>query len=133
MTRAASFSKLNLRRRIAAVVLSVAAIALAAGCGSSAGTHAAANPSGPTSDTIVIKNFAFEPSTLRVAPGARVTVRNEDSATHTVTAIDPHGGAFDTHDVNPGATASFVAPSAPGSYPYICQIHQFMHATLTVG
>ena len=94
------------------------------GCGSS--HHAAATA---PADTIVIKNFAFSPGTVTVAPGATVTVRNEDQATHTVTAT---GHAFDTGNIPGGHTATFKAPSKPGHYPYICQIHQYMTGTLDV-
>ena len=112
----------------------MAALASTAGlaaCGSSA--HPGAAPQGGSggSDTIVIRNFAFEPSTLVVAPGAKVTVRNTDSATHTVTASGSTK-AFDTGDIAAGSVVTFTAPTTAGSYAYICQIHQFMHGTLQV-
>jgi len=120
------------RRRAAwlAAPLAVAALLLA-GCGSGGGSHAAAATSSGGS-TIVIKNFAFHPSELTVAPGAKVTVENEDGVTHTVTAVAPHQGAFNTGDISAGKTVTFTAPTAAGSYPYICLIHQFMHGTLVV-
>lgn len=126
----------------------LAAIALAgalAACGSSgsAGQTSApktsavsaptASASAPASDgTITIKNFAFSPSTLTVKSGTKVTVRNDDQTTHTVTAVAPHSGAFNTGDIAPGATVTFSAPSTPGTYGYFCMIHQFMHGTLVV-
>lgn len=79
---------------------------------------------------IAIANFAFSPASLTVNPGQVVTVANHDSTTHTLTATT--GNAFNTGDIAPGATATFTAPSEPGSYPYICTIHQFMHGTLIV-
>jgi plastocyanin len=79
----------------------------------------------------VIRNFSFQPSTLVVAPGAKVTVRNADPAAHTVTASGA-SKLFDTGNIAPGATVTFTAPSSVGSYSYICLIHQFMHATLQV-
>lgn len=81
---------------------------------------------------IVIKNFAYHPSSLTVAPGTTITVKNEDSATHTLTATDPHNKVFNTGDIQPGTSATFKAPSTAGTYPYICLIHQFMHGTLVV-
>ncbi|MBW8078412.1 MAG: hypothetical protein GJU76_10140 [Gallionella sp.] len=86
-------------------------------------------PATATSFTVVIKNFAFTPSSLTVSPGATITVRNDDSATHTLTSTS---GAFNTGDIAPGASKTFVAPKTSGTYPYICEIHQFMHATLVV-
>lgn len=41
-------------------------------------------------------------------------------------------GAFDTGDIAAGATVHFTAPSKPGTFPYRCNIHQFMTGTLTV-
>jgi len=84
-----------------------------------------------TADTIVIKNFMFSPATLSVSPGTVVTVRNQDSVTHTVTdKADPK--LFSTGDVGPGQVKTFKAPGKAGSYPYICTIHQYMTGTLVV-
>jgi plastocyanin len=128
-------------RPLLAVAALVVSVGLLAACGSS--SHSSASPtttstpaqgSGPaiTGTTITIKNFAFSPSTLTVAAGATITVHNNDSATHTVTAADPHSGLFTTGDVAPGGTVTFTAPATPGTYPYICMIHQFMHGALNV-
>lgn len=119
---------------LAAVLL---AALIAAGCGSSGHktsttTTGGASSGGTAAATLVIKNFSFKPSTLTVSPGATVTVKNEDSATHTVTASGSHSGAFNTGDIQPGSSATFKAPSAAGTYHYICSIHQFMHGTLVV-
>lgn len=83
----------------------------------------------PGSDTIVIKDFAFTPSQLTVAPGTTITVTNEDSAAHTVTADD---GSFDSGNIDAGQTGKITAPSTPGSYPLTCTIHPFMTGTLIV-
>jgi len=99
----------------------------AAGPSAMAGSSAASAVSG---SQIVISNFDFSPMSLTVAPGAKVTVVNRDSTAHTLTAAS--GDAFNTGDIGPGKSGTFVAPTKPGSYPYICSIHQFMHGTLTV-
>ena len=54
---------------------------------------------------------------------------NKDSATHTVTAS---GGQFNTGDITQNQTKTFKAPTKPGNYPYICEIHQYMMGTLVV-
>jgi plastocyanin len=119
------------------ISLACAALLLIAGCGSGSGGSTPSNSS-PTAgstaaaaspNTITIKNFAFDPMTLTVAPGATVTVKNEDTATHTVTATDK---SFNSGDVAPGATKTFTAPKKAGSYSYICSIHNYMQGTLTV-
>jgi plastocyanin len=90
-----------------------------------------ASPGASTTDTIIIKNFMFSPASLTVSPGAVVTVRNEDSVTHTVTdKADPK--LFSTGNVAPGKTSTFTAPEKPGSYPVFCMIHQYMTGTLVV-
>jgi|SRR3984957_19430843 plastocyanin len=117
----------------------ILALALTA-CGSSSSASATSStqPTGSsasqkpaTTDTIVIKNFMFTPDSLTVAPGAIVTVRNEDSVTHTLTDKADQN-AFNTGPVSPNQTKTFKAPDKAGSYPFLCTIHQFMTGTLVV-
>jgi plastocyanin len=77
--------------------------------------------------TIAIQDFRF--STALVTAGAVVTVKNLDSAPHTVTADD---GSFDSDVVEAGTDGSFTAPSTPGSYPLHCDVHPSMVGTLVV-
>jgi plastocyanin len=114
--------------RIPVLVSLVCAALLITGCGAGTGNQTN-NTTATAPNTIVIKNFAFDPATLTVSPGATVTVKNEDTATHTVTANDK---SFDTGNVASGATRTFTAPGKPGSYQYICSIHTYMQGTLTV-
>ena len=79
---------------------------------------------------ITIANFAFSPAKLTVHPGTTVTVVNNDTTTHTLTAS---GGAFDTGPINPGKSATITVPATAGTYPYVCTIHASMLGTLTVG
>jgi plastocyanin len=84
-----------------------------------------------TTDTIVIKNFMFSPDSLTVAPGAEVTVKNEDSVTHTLTDKTDQTG-FNTGPVGPNQTKTFKAPDKAGTYAFFCTIHQYMTGTLVV-
>jgi plastocyanin len=77
--------------------------------------------------TLEINDFQF--SAIRVAPGATVTVVNNDSAPHTATAED---GSFKTDTIPAGAKGSFTAPTETGSYPFFCAIHPRMTGTLIV-
>jgi plastocyanin len=91
------------------------------------GSAAASSAAG----TVVIKSFMFGPMSLTVSPGAVVTVRNEDSTTHTLTdKSDP--SVFNTGDIPAGQSKTFTAPKKPGRYDYICSIHQYMTGTLVV-
>jgi plastocyanin len=77
--------------------------------------------------TLEISDFEF--SDVSVAPGATVTVVNQDDFPHTVTDAD---GAFSSGPVDGGGTGSFVAPSTPGTYEIHCNFHPQMSGTLTV-
>ena len=76
----------------------------------------------PKVATIRIKNFQFSPDPLVVSAGTPVTVANADGTAHTVTAKD---GAFDTGDLDGGATKT-ITIDAPGTYRYVCAIHNYM-------
>ena len=94
----------------------------ASGPGSGAANAAAA--------TITISNFAYEIPGA-VAPGAEVKVINMDTAEHTVTA-DQNATLFDVEVKENGGTATFKAPSEPGTYAFHCTYHPNMHGSLTV-
>jgi len=121
------------RRIVTLIAVAVLAIGLAA-CGSSSkssnnppATSAGGGAPATTGDTITIQNFKF--SSVTVKPGATVTVKNMDSTTHTSTASK---GEWDTGNIDAGQSKTFTAPSAPGTYAFHCNIHQFMTGTLTV-
>jgi plastocyanin len=124
-------------RWIALVGLLVVLVLTACGSSSSAPAAAAGGASASSTsasgapDTIIIKNFAFHPASLSVAPGTVVTVRNEDTVTHTVTD-KADAKLFGTGDIAAGQTKTFKAPDQAGSYLYLCTIHQFMTGTLVV-
>src|SRR5262245_3439090 len=99
---------------------------LLAGCSGSGGATTS-TPAGGGPE-IVIKNSTFE-GDLSVPAGATVTVRNEDSVSHSLTAVDK---SFDTHEIAPGGSGSFVAPAGAGSYPFACTFHFTMTGTLVV-
>lgn len=104
-----------------------AAPASASASATGAGTSSTSTPA--ASIHIVIKNFAFHPDKFTVAPGATITITNEDTVDHTFTARNK---AFNTGDIAPGKTVHITAPSTPGTYPYLCLIHQFMTGVMTV-
>lgn len=123
----------TVKARVALLLIPAAIMAggCAPGGGSPAGTTApttATTQATRAAAAITIRNFDFG-APVSVAPGAIVSVVNKDSAGHTVTA--DQGSAFDV-DIRGGATATFTAPTAPGTYAYHCTYHPNMHGTLTV-
>jgi plastocyanin len=78
-------------------------------------------------NSVSIMNFSFNPNSLTVKVGTKVTWTNHDSVTHTVTADQ---GAFNS-PVAPGSSFSFTFTKA-GTYAYHCSIHPSMTATIIV-
>jgi len=78
---------------------------------------------------IVISNMSYTvpPS---VSPGQQLTIVNNDSANHTVTADE--NNLFDVRVSGGGGSSSFTAPTTPGTYPFHCKYHANMHGVLTV-
>ena len=70
----------------------------------------------------------FEPMSLVVAAGTKVTWKNFDGEPHTIHSIDDafRSGALDQND-----TFSFQFDK-PGTYRYVCSIHPQMVATIVV-
>lgn len=126
---------LRLRRRLwhgAGIVLVSAALfgaCGAAGRGAPGRDGVASAPGVRSGAAIAISNFMFSPMSLRVAPGATVSVTNNDSATHTLTATD---GEFDTGNIAQHQTKLIKVPTKPGTYHFICNIHQYMTGSITV-
>ena len=112
------------------LAIPMAILGLVLGCsGGASSSVGGGGGAAPTPDTIVIKNFTYEPATLTVAPGATITVINQDSAPHTLTAGDK---SFDSGTIAGGQRGTVTAPTKPDSYSYICTIHQYMTGTLIV-
>ena len=80
--------------------------------------------------TVNIKDFAFNPPNITVAPGTTVTWVNNDQAPHTTTATNP-AGVFDSGTLQPGQSYSFTF-NKPGTYAYHCAIHPYMTGAVTV-
>ncbi|RJT81056.1 hypothetical protein D6T63_07720 [Arthrobacter cheniae] len=78
---------------------------------------------------ITIADFEYQ-MPESIAPGAEVTVINEDDAPHTVTAKGE--GEFNV-EAGPGETVTFTAPEKAGEYEVICTYHPQMSGMLVIG
>jgi plastocyanin len=115
-------------------ILALVLAALSAACGSAGGGGAAPPPGGGGPATITIRAFTFNPANLTVAPGATVTVVNEDGTAHSVTSqaapgqFTPGSVAGISFDTGPfTGTRSFSIPAnAPDGtvVPYFCEVHR---------
>jgi plastocyanin len=116
------------RRRGLLVLVCLLALAVLGGCGSSGGSSSGGSGSAAASGPVItIKDFEYT-TPASVKPGETITVKNQDTDEHTVTADS--GNAFD--DQAPTGSSTFKAPSTPGSYPFHCTFHPEMHGTLVV-
>jgi plastocyanin len=75
-----------------------------------------------------IQSYVFLPATAAVPVGSTVTWTNDDPLAHTVTAADQ---SFDSGRMGPGSTFSMTF-SQPGTFEYLCTLHQNMKARLIV-
>ncbi len=118
-----------------------AILVVLAGCGSSSSSSSSASttssakssaaPSGGgTTVKVTMKNVAFNPSSVSAKVGDTVKWVNDDQPPHNVTYVS--GPKFTSSGtLNTGDTFS-VKLTAPGTIHYVCTIHPFMKATITV-
>jgi len=119
----------HLSMTAAAILATVFAIG---GCGATpssgdAGSGPASSVTASSGHRVVISGFAFHPSTLTVPAGTKVTFVNQDDTPHTATG----SGGFDSGNLNQGQSYTYTF-TKPGTYKYICSIHQYMNATIIV-
>ena len=85
--------------------------------------------SGVGENKIEIKDFAFNPQTITVKSGEKITWINRDEEPHTVVSVGKQfkkSSALDTDQ-----TYTIVA-GALGTYSYFCSVHPKMTGTIVV-
>jgi YVTN family beta-propeller protein len=75
-----------------------------------------------------IVEFAFSPESIVVAPGGRVTWRNDDGAIHAIAFAEGSEGA---KSLAPGEAFSRTF-AASGDYAYFCAFHPYMTGAISV-
>src|SRR5215204_6399328 len=86
-------------------------------------------PAPNSTTTVEIRNNAFIPDQLNVAPGTTVTFVNRDTVPHTATADNK---LFDSGELAPGASYPVVLDGA-GTVTYHCELHPEMKGSILVG
>ncbi len=132
-----------MKNRLALIVVVATTLLLASACGaepeaaSSGGTNGeggaggGGGTGGGGAAEVVASDFTFSPGKLALEPGAEVelTLRNEDSTTHSFTSddlgidIEAEGGA--------SASTSLTAPES-GTAEFHCRFHSQMTGEITV-
>jgi plastocyanin len=86
-------------------------------------------PAPNSTTTVDIRDHAFNPAQLNVAPGTTVTFVNNDTEAHTATAND---GLFDSGVLEPGSSFD-VWLDGSGTVTYHCELHPDMQGSIVVG
>jgi plastocyanin len=124
-------------------LLTLLALAVFAGCGSSSGalgdanspsatanaTVLATNTSESTENQVDVSDFQFSPSTLTVKVGTTVTWKGVSGA-HTVTSDDRAPMQFDQSIAEGGVVT--VTFTQAGTYEYHCSVHKSMRGKIIV-
>ncbi|HEX2129378.1 MAG TPA: plastocyanin/azurin family copper-binding protein [Solirubrobacterales bacterium] len=122
-----------MRRAPKFVLLPVLAALAAAGAGCGDDDDAAGEATGaqPAGTQATINTFMYEPDPVEVVAGDTVTWTNEDDILHTVTATKTAESRFDERLDGAGTTAE-VTFDEPGTYEYICSVHDGMKGSVVV-
>ena len=86
-------------------------------------------PAPNSTTTVDIRDHAFNPAQLNVAPGTTVTFVNNDAEPHTATADN---GLFDTGVLQPGSSFEVLLDGS-GTVTYHCELHPHMQGSIVVG
>jgi plastocyanin len=78
---------------------------------------------------IEIKDFAFNPQTLTVKSGEKITWINRDDEPHTVVSVEKQFKKSTALDTDQEFT---IMAGAPGTYTYFCSVHPKMTGTIVV-
>jgi plastocyanin len=78
---------------------------------------------------IEIKDFAFNPQTITVKSGEKITWINRDEEPHTIVSVEKQFKKSSALDTDQEFT---ITAGAPGTYTYYCSVHPKMTGTILV-
>jgi len=111
--------------QIATILCAVSFLPLFASAGETANT--VSTSAGETK--IEIKDFAFNPQTITVKAGDKITWINHDEEPHTVVSVEKQFKKSSALDTDQQFT---ITANAPGTYTYYCSVHPKMTGTIIV-
>lgn len=85
-----------------------------------------------SSPTVIVRDIAFQESSVTVQAETPVTWSNEDGVGHTVTAGTPEESTGEFDEELPAGGEVQITLDEPGTYPYWCRIHPSMTAEVVV-
>jgi plastocyanin len=83
----------------------------------------------PAAVTVGIDNFTFNPATLTVKAGTKVTWTNRDDIPHGIASANNAFARSQALDTDDSFTFTFTTP---GTYQYFCYIHPHMTGSIVV-
>ena len=118
-------------RRLLALLLTLLALAVvAAGCGGGDDDDGDSGSGGTGPGTqVTMKDIKFNPGSVTIKAGGKVTWTNDDSVGHDVTGDDFESGS--PGGIDGGSTFSHTFKKA-GTYNYVCSVHPGMEGTVKV-
>jgi plastocyanin len=84
---------------------------------------------GTSGNRIEIKDFAFNPQTITVKSGEKITWINRDEEPHTIVSVEKEFKKSSALDTDQEFT---ITAGAPGTYTYYCSVHPKMTGTIVV-
>ena len=112
------------RIRIAALVCGISSLSLSALADDASSATAAGKV-----NKIEIKDFAFNPQTITVKSGEKITWINRDEEPHTIVSVEKQFKKSSALDTDQEFT---ITAGAPGTYTYYCSVHPKMTGTIVV-
>ena len=86
-------------------------------------------PTVGNSNKIEIKDFAFNPPSLTVKSGEKITWINRDDEPHTVVSVEKQFKKSTALDTDQEFT---ITAGTPGTYTYYCSVHPKMTGTIVI-
>jgi plastocyanin len=118
---------LNARRKVAALSSAIAFLNLS--LFAIAGEMKNDDSTSSKQSRIEIKDFAFNPQTITVKSGEKVTWINRDEEPHTIVSVGKQFKKSTALDTDQEFT---ITVGAPGTYDYFCSVHPKMTGTIVV-
>jgi plastocyanin len=84
---------------------------------------------GTSQNKIEIKDFAFNPQTITVKSGEKITWINRDEEPHTIVSVEKQFKKSSALDTDQEFT---ITAGTPGTYTYYCSVHPKMTGTIVV-
>jgi plastocyanin len=115
-------------RYLVSVAVAVAMGLALTACGDDDDAEPDAAADNGAADAVAYEVDDISYSDVTAPAGGTIEINNTSGVPHTFTAED---GSFDV-DYGAGESATVSVPDEPGEYPFFCEIHPAMTATLTV-